>query len=70
MCHVTVGIEKAGRTGDLCVIFKENNEGLIIPSFKGVMRKLCENRKAGRLQVPCVMRGRSLDMNDCCRRHV
>jgi hypothetical protein len=49
---------------ELWVVFKDNLEGLIILSFRGVIAKLHEDRKTGVLQVPCLMRGRSAVMDD------
>jgi len=49
---------------ELWVVFKDNLEGLIILSFRGVIAKLHEDRKTGLLQVPCLMRGRSAVMDD------
>lgn len=56
--------QKDRQTGELWVVFEENMEGLIILSFQGVIAKLHEDRKAGLLKVPRLMRGRSVVMND------
>jgi len=62
--RTVVGIQQDRQTGELWVVFKDNLEGLIMPSFRGVIAKLHEDRKTGILQVPCLMRGRSALMDD------